>query len=488
MLFQRVNEDKTLFGYRDGLRPYLPVITTAILYAIVAVASYSIIGDRAPKLFSPLNSAIDWASWFDVLIAFPVLSLLCAIPFIGSRSSYVVVPLILLSPLFLILNSFLIVYNLSPLGLILFIMPVTNFAPFALMAAVYAVPLALVLIAAYEVPRVSVEARKLPKLYFVAAAVVSFVLVAVNLLMRYDVLGNASSLISVVSDVGWAAQAGAKDLLLGINPYLAPLPPWGGTAPLSYGPMEFLLLTPFAPLSVDVGAHVASVFYAALTALGVFMVVRALRPSYAAFAALTFLALPVTFYDVSAAFSPHLIAASLIVWAVFFYVTSRYRTSGLFLGLSGLTVGIPFALILPFFFPLKKGERLRLLEGYAPLVAILLAGMFVIFGSGALTSLNAFTGVVSFYGLGMYLTPLADGILKWIPMAALGVWYVHASLKGRNRVDALGTGALFMLMLPFAAGYFFAFFFVWQGLLLLIYVFIKMEVKVPWTSVSEVEQ
>lgn len=466
----------------------MPVIATSVLYAIVAAVSYALIGNRAPRTFSPLNAPIDWASWFDVLIAFPILSVLCAIPFVGTKSSYVVVPVILLSPLFLILDSFLIVYNLSSLGLILLVIPIVNVAPFALLAIVYAVPLALVLIAAHAVPRIRVQVRKLPKLYLIAAASVSLILFAVNLVLRYNVLGNSSSLISVVSDVGWAAQAGAKGLLHGINPYTASLPPWGGTAPLSYGPMEFVLLLPFAPLSIDVGAHVASVFYALLTALGIYMAVRALKPSVASFAALLFIALPVTFYEVSAAFTQHLIAASLIAWAVFFYVTSRYRLSGLFIGLSGLTVGIPFALIIPFIFPLKKLERLRLLEGYVPVVAVLMAGMFAIFGSGALTSLDAFTGVVSFYGLGMYLTPMADGILKWIPVAALSVWYLYASFRSRSRVDALRTGAIFMLLLPFAAGYFFAFFFVWQGLLLLIYIIIRMEVKTSWNSVSKVPQ
>lgn len=488
MLFQLRNELKSLFGYQDEIRAYLPVIVTAILYAIVALISYAMIGNKAPPPFSPLNSAIDWASWFDVIIAFPILSILCAIPFVGTKSSHIVVPLILISPIFLILNSFFIVYNLSSLGLLLFVVPIIQVAPVALVISVYVVPLVLVLIAAYKIPRNPVQARNLPRDYFVVAAAASLFLIAIDLFMRYNVLGNSASLISVVSDVGWAAQAGAKDLILGINPYSAALPPWGGSAPLSYGPMEFILLAPFAPLSIDVGSHVASAFYAFLAALGIFMAVREIRPSVASAAALTFIALPVTYYDVSASFAPHIIAAALIAWAVFFYVTSRYRLSGLFLGFSGLTIGIPFALILPFIFPLRKFERLRMLEGYLPIVAILLAGIFVIFDDGALTSFSAFTGVVSFYGVGMYLTPMAESILTWIPAAALGIWYLYASLKGRTREDALRTGAIFMMLLPFAVGYFFAFFFIWQGLLLIIYLFIRMEVNTSWTSSSGLER
>lgn len=293
-------------------------------------------------------------------------------------------------------------------------------------------------------------------------------------------------MISVVSDVGWAAQVGAKDLIHGISPYSAPLPPWGGSAPLSYGPMEFVLLAPFAPLSINVGAHVASVFYLLLTALGIFMTVREYRPSAAPVAALTFIALPVTFYIVSAAFTQHIIAASLIVWAAFFYVTSRYRISGLLLALSGLTIGIPFALILPFLIPLKGVQRVKLLQGYIPIIAVLPVGLIIIFGEAALTSLNAFTGVVSLYGLGLFLTPFAQSILMWIPVAGMFVWFIYESLVGRSKEDALRTSALFMMLLPFAVGYFYAFFFIWQGVLLIIYLFIRMEVNTKWVSNSDV--
>lgn len=488
MLFQPRNESRWALVSRNWVGPYLPVIVTAVLYSVVAAVSYSIVGDKAPVPFSPLNSIIDWASWFEVLIVFPVLSILCAIPFVGTRSSFVVVPVILMSPLFLILNSFFLVYNLPSLGIFLFVIPLIELAPAGLIATVFIVPLALVLFAAYQAPRAPVQARAMPKLYFISAAAVSLVLVAADFIMRYNTVGGSSSLITVVSDVGWAAQAGAQELIHGINPYSAPLPPWGGSAPISYGPMDFVMLAPFALLSISTGAHVASVFYALLTALGIFMAVRAFRPSVAPVAALTFIALPVTFYVVSAAFTPHIIVASLLAWTVFLYVKSRYRLSGLLLGLSGLTIGIPFALIVPFIFPLKKSERLRMLEGYVPVVAILVAGIYLIFGDGALASLDAFTSIVSFYGMGMYLTPLADSILKWIPVAAISIWFLYSSLKGRSKEDALKTGAIFMLLLPFAVGYFYAFFFVWQGLLLVIYLFVRMEVKGSWDSKSDLTQ
>lgn len=470
--------------YREFIRPHLPVIITGILYAIVAALSYAIVWNKAPRPFSPLNSITDWASWFDVLIAFPLLSILCAIPFRGMRSARIVVPVILISPLYLILYSFFLVYNLPSLGLLLLFIPVAELVPVALIASTYIVPLFLALVAAREIPRAPVKSKALPKLYFVVAAAVSLALVATDFSLRLLAFSSASSLISVVSDVGWAAQSGAVALMHGISPYSASLPPWNGSAPLSYGPMDFVLLIPFALLPISIGAHIASVFYALLAAFGIYLTVRTIRPSIAPIAALTFIALPVTFYDMSAAFTPHIMAASLIAWATYFYFTGKYRLSGLFIGLSGLTIGIPFALILPFVFPLKRSDRTRLLEGYVPVLTILLAGALVIFGEGSITSFNAFLGVVSFYGIGMYLTPLAESILEWIPAGALAIWFIYASSKGRSREDALRTGALFMLLLPFAVGYFFAFFFIWQGILLLIYIFIRMEVNDSWTSLS----
>lgn len=486
MLSQYRTRIRSAFGPAGSLSTYFPVIVTAVLYAIVAAVSYAVVGNKAPMPFSSLDSAIDWASWFDVLIAFPALSILCAIPFVGKRSSYVIVPVILLSPLFLIMDSFFLVYNLPSLGLLLFILPIINLAPAALIAIVYIVPLVLCIFLVYEAPRGSLQIRAMPKFYFVAAAAVSLTLVAIDFFMRYSVLGNSSSLISVVSDVGWAAQVGAKDLIHGISPYSAPLPPWGGSAPLSYGPMEFVLLAPFAPLSINLGAHVASVFYLFLTILGIFMTVRIFRPSAAPVAALMFVALPVTFYIVSAAFTQHIIAASLIVWATFFYFTSKYRLSGLLLALSGLTIGIPFALILPFVVPLKGYDKVKLLQGYVPIVAILPVGLILIFGQTALTSLNAFTGVVTLYGLGLFLTPLARSILMWIPVAAIFGWFLYESLTGKTKEDALRTSALFMMLLPFAVGYFYAFFFIWQGVLLIIYLFVRMEVNTKWNLSSEV--
>lgn len=485
MLLQQKTEVRQEYDYRDWIRRYYPLLATAVLYALVATLSYAIVGNKAPRPFSPLNTIVDWASWFDVLIAFPILSILCAIPFVGKRSSYVVVPVILLSPLFLILNSFFLTYNLPALGLLFFITPIIDIVPAALIAFTYAVPVVLALLVLYGISREPVKVWHMPKFYFVAVASVSVALVAADFFMRYAVF--SSSMITVVSDVGWAAQSGAMALIHGISPYSASLPPWGGPAPLSYGPMEFVLIAPFAPLPIDVGAHVASLFYAFLTALGIYMTIREIRPSVAPMAALTFIALPITFYAVSAAFTPHLIIAALIAWTTYFYVTQKYRLAGLLMGLSGLTIGIPFALIIPFIFPLNRSQKFRMLQGYLPIVAILPLGMLFIFGGGFLNSTSVFTGVVSLYGLGLFLTPFADGIMKWIPVAAIAVWFLYASSKGRTREDAIRTGAIFMLLLPFAVGFFFAFFFVWQGLLLLIYIFSRMEVSNTWTRQNGVD-
>ncbi|WP_075056722.1 hypothetical protein [Thermogymnomonas acidicola] len=231
------------------------------------------------------------------------------------------------------------------------------------------------------------------------------------------------------------------------------------------------------------GAHVASFFYAFLTALGVFMTVRLYRKDLALPPAVAFfVALPVTYYVIEAAFTQHIIAAALLAWTVYFYLSGRTRLSGLFMGLAGLTIGIPFALVIPFFFGAGKSERLRLLEGYVPVVLALAGGVFLMFGNHALSSINAFTGVINFYGLSQYLTAYANSILKWIPTAAIFVWFVAASVKVRAREEAVKVSAIFTLLLPFAVGYFYPFFFIWQGLLLIIYMFMRMEVGEPWKS------
>ncbi|WP_162509326.1 hypothetical protein [Thermogymnomonas acidicola] len=239
--FQTQSEGVHIKLQRGG-RYTPPLIASVTIYVALAALSYVFVGDRSPRPLSPpLTTVVDWASWYSVIVAFPILTALSTLPFVGNRSAYIIVPVALITPpTYLVLYSFFLVYGLPPLGLLLFVIPLAALVPAFIILSVYAVPLIMALTASANVERSEVGMRRMPSwFYFTIIGGVAVGLTIIDIVSRYLALGgkDPSSLISVVSDVGWAAQVGARDLIHGINPYAAKLPPWGGPAPpLSYGP------------------------------------------------------------------------------------------------------------------------------------------------------------------------------------------------------------------------------------------------------------
>src|SRR5437899_4106040 len=73
----------------------------------------------APLPFeTPLIAPPDWASWFDIYITFPILIILCLLPFRSSRQGSVsLLCTVAIIPIYLVFASYYFYYAQTPLGL-----------------------------------------------------------------------------------------------------------------------------------------------------------------------------------------------------------------------------------------------------------------------------------------------------------------------------------------------------------------------------------
>src|SRR5467141_1945323 len=73
----------------------------------------------APLPFeTSLSTPPDWASWFDVYLTFPLLIILCLLPFRTSRQgSVTLLCTVAVVPIYLVFASYFLYYAQAPLGL-----------------------------------------------------------------------------------------------------------------------------------------------------------------------------------------------------------------------------------------------------------------------------------------------------------------------------------------------------------------------------------
>jgi hypothetical protein len=450
----------------------------------VAVLLFLRYAPFAPLPFeTPLIAPPDWASWFDIYLTFPILIILCLLPFRSSlRGSVSLLCAVAIIPVYLVFASYYFYYAQTPLGLWSLVIPLTLVVPTVILVLILSAPLINSLILSRNLTRNNANeielslGQKVTRLYFFAIAGLSIGLAFLQAYLRSTVTNIA--LTSWVSDVGISVDAGARDLMSGINPYTHSIPPWGGTG-ATYGPVTYLLAVPFTFLPQGWATHVSALFYAVLTSVGIWKCVQIFSGRFAAYCAAFFLALPTTSWAIEVGMTSHLGLAALIVWSLFTFLTARYLWSGLICGIGLLTLAIPGFLILPYLIIARNRTfKLQTLAGFLVPVLITLSGLLAIFPPGFLLS-EAETAYNNF-GAG-WLTPdliFSPTFIKTISIITTGwliFWLAYASFNTRNDSRRfIAVIASFLLLVPFAAANYFAFFYVWGSAVALIPIFIHL--------------
>src|SRR5260370_12614172 len=271
----------------------------------------------APVSFEmPLVAPPDWASWFDAYLKFPILMILCLLPFRSlRRGSVSLLCAVAIIPIYLVFASYYFYYAQTPLGLWILVIPLTLVVPTIILVTILSVPLINSLIIGRNLVRDGGNAialnldRFATRIYFLNIASFSVGLAFLQAYLRSIVPGIA--LTSWVSDVGISVDAGARDIVDGINPYTHSIPPWGGTGG-TYGPVTYLLAVPFTFLPAGWATHISALFYALLTSAGIWKCMQLLSARAAPFCAALFLALPTTSCSLEVGMTSHLRLAALI--------------------------------------------------------------------------------------------------------------------------------------------------------------------------------
>ena len=395
-------------------------------------------------------------------------------------------------PLYLVFASYYFYYAQAALGLWAFVIPVTLLVPSLILVVVLAVPMINSLILARNMAREEDDGIRFrsdgqrQKLYFFTIATLSVGLAFVQAYLRSSVKGVA--LTGWVSDIGITVDAGARDLVNGVNPYTHGLPPWGGPG-VTYGPITYLLGVPFTFLPPGWAAHVSALFYAVFTSIGIWKLMQLFSPKIAAYSAALFLALPTTSWAIEGGMTSHIALAGLIVWSLFMFFNARHFWAGLICSLGLFTLAIPGILIIPYIIAADSREvRFKTLAGFVAPIILGLGGLLAILPSGFLSF--AIQRIDYLVGSG-WLTPyliFSPAFIKAISIITTGwlvFWLVYRSLKARNDDrKLLAIVATFLLLIPFAAANYFAFFYVWGSAVALIAIFNHVKLREDLSQAS----
>lgn len=363
-------------------------LQVTIVLAYLTTTLYIISSPGLPPLRLPISPTPDWTSWFDVAVAYPILVVGCTWILRRELVKEVLAAAAVVTfiPMYHVIESYLVLYSPSATvpGDVLYL----SFA---------VISVAIVFFVRLHVTGLSGRSLLVPsrKELFWLVAVLSVGIAWLQIGLRLST--HPPLLTSWVSDIGITADAGARDLLHGINPYATPLPPWGGPASLLYGPVGLGLLAPFALLPRGWGALVGSTFFAVLTALGVRKCVSYWRPNVATEAGLLFLALPTTSWAMEAGLAPYLIASAMIVWSIALRLGGRPMTSSFVLLLGTLTALVPAILLIPFLLYSSRREVIRIVAGFAlPMSAGVAAAVRLVGPALVVTKLKELVYIGSF--------------------------------------------------------------------------------------------
>ena len=441
------------------------IILYYAIYALAVASLFVTLGGDAPLPFQPIDTTPNWASWFDIYITFPVMSGFCLYAFRGTAMRRLAFPMALFFPIYLIGYSYLNVFSYSYIPLLYAgVFSSSLIVPVILLFLVPALPLAGSLITMDSLRHgCRPETRFSGRMYFIIMLAAAFTLSAVEIILRYM---QSSSMYVNLSDVGYTMQAGGTMLLHGGNPYVSPLPPWNAPISLAAGPLTFVFTAPMGVFPVVLAAHLSTLIFTILLALGLYYLVGAVLPDYRLVATAFFFSLPIMVYEFMAVPIIHFMVAACIVWSLYFFVSGR-KTVASFIALIGTGVMlIPAALMVPYIWQTRGRERL-----YVSLIFFVPLAVALYFGRSLFNLLNidgylSLSGLIGFYYGFVISQGLADA-LRWIPVSVFLVWFFYASARSHNGFQVLRTSAIFYLMLPFMFGDFGAFYYIWEYVLVL---------------------
>lgn len=421
-------------------------LQVAIILIFIATALYLVTSPRFPAVRLPLFTTPDWTSWFDVAITYPILVVCCIVVLQREslREVLAATAVVIFIPMYHEIESYLVYYSVQTS-----LASDVLYLSFAGISSVIALSLRAQVAGPSSKPLLSTSRTQ----YLWLAAVLSVGLAWIQIGLRLST--HPTHLTDWVSDIGITAEAGARDLLHGINPYRARLPPWGGPASLLYGPVGFGLLSPFALLPRGWGALVGSSFFAIITALGVRKCVTYWRPSVGTGAGLLFLALPTTSWAIEAGLVTYLIAAATIVWAIAFYVRGHFGISSFVVFLGCLTIVVPAILLLPMLLYSSRKAAVRLVAGFAAPMALGLAAVVGLVGPELVVTkvkeLLYFGSTFGFYAsfggdLGEILALLVLGFV--IELAVV----TRLTTGSHDRGAVLALSAEMLVLIPLVVG------------------------------------
>jgi hypothetical protein len=390
-----------------------PTATIALILVCLATVVYLVTSFAFPALRIPIDSPPDWTSWFDVIVALPALTIICLAAWRATKTiaTLAVGGIIVAVPCFHAFASYYEFYYLTSIETYYAV-----FVVFFLLTGTITLGVRYLNYSASTTRDGSEWRAQLLAL----GAIVAIILTATEIYLR--VYSKPLGLTNWVSDIGITSVAGGRDLIHGIDPYTHALPPWGGVGSLSYGPVTFAAMAPFAYLPSGWGAIAAAAVYIALACLGIRACVSLLSPRFGNLAALLFLALPTTSWAVEAGLDPYAIGAATIVWTLYYFLKARTCAVAIGLLVGFLTMIVPAILLLPMSLFSDEQKRLRLIVGFvAPLAG--LAGL-------AATVLGPHLVLSRAYGL----------------LEGFGATYGVYSYLGRTDGPIVVSGAVFVLV------------------------------------------
>lgn len=446
----------------DFFASHAAIAWTAYGFVFVAVFGWVLLGELDPSPAHGLVTPPDWASWFDIYITFPFLAVLCLLPFRGPRTTTTLLALVTAVPLAEIAFSFYVFYGSAPLGLASLKVSWTALVPAYVFIPLLTFPIAAGVALSVGLFRDAVHLNsKYSREYFWLIASYSFLFAYLQIILRSV---SGASLIGLTSDVGIATNAGGHDLLMGINPYTNPIPPWGGPAGLAYGPVSFVLAAPFSVFPQPISSHLGTTVYLIVMAVGIWKCLDTVNVRYSGIGALLFLSLPTTSWVLEGGMELHAIGGAMIIWTIYAFLAGRNKLAGLLGGLGFFTIVVPGVLVIVLLFASRRWkDRMNILVPF----------LFVVGGAFAIAAIALpsllFQGMtrilsnpaVGTLALNSYLPVWASGIAAYSCTGLLVGWAAWAVMKRGSRFGSLPVLATVVLLLPFSVGTYFPFFFVW---------------------------
>lgn len=436
------------------------VVDTAGLVLVVltlAVAMFVMTSPFSPIIEIPVRGSPDWASWFDIYVAFPVLSLFVALMIRGtSRLEELIIGGFAILPA--VYHSF-VSYYWSDAASTYSIW--TWIGQFIAGIGISVALVVMVYFAARLPWKGGIGGAVRRKTHYSGVAA-SLLLVAIGLVIRPITSAGVPN--ESVSDIGIAVAWSGRDLAAGINPMTTGLPPWGVPLVPPYGPLIPVVAMPFSFLPIDAAAHLESFAFCALSAWMLWKTLERLDSDYAPILTSLFLTSPLTMWAIESAITTHLMITFLILAFLHLHLAKRYVLSGLALSAATLTLFFPALLLIPVLV-LGGKERIRLTMSFSlpTAIALMASLVWIPHGSNNLGLSTIPRSGLNFLVYDSILGPFGGIILVLGLLLCLVLLFKRMSsppLPMQSKF--LLSAAIILLMIPVLIGFNFAGFYIWS--------------------------